>query len=69
MKESVSFVAHSFSLTPYLGMPLLVFFLVGLVLTVIMQSSTAMNVINLTALYGGLIGFEHAAVLSLGAEL
>lgn len=69
MKESVSFVAHGFSLTPYLGMPLVVFFLVGLVLTIIMQSSTAMNVINLTALYGWLIGFEHAAVLSLGAEL
>ncbi|USN57352.1 MAG: Na/Pi cotransporter family protein [Candidatus Peribacteria bacterium] len=69
LKTSVGDIATAIDLTTYLDYPLIVYGLIGLVITALMQSSTAMNTINLTALFAGLIPFPVAAATSLGAEL
>lgn len=69
MKESVLEFAMVFDLQAFVGLPLLVFYCIGLFFAIMMQSSTAVNVINLTALYAWIVSFPMAAMISLGAEL
>jgi phosphate:Na+ symporter len=69
MKESVLDIAMVLDFQAFAGLPLLVFFCIGLFFSILMQSSTAMNVINLTALFAGIVTFPMAAMISLGAEL
>lgn len=50
MKESVSTLQDSFSLTDYTGSSLIMFFVIGAIFTAIVQSSSAMGLIALTTL-------------------
>ena len=69
MKESVLDLAMVVNLEVFVGLPLLMFYCIGLFFAVMMQSSTAVNVINITALYAWIVSFPMAAMISLGAEL
>lgn len=69
LKTSVGDIATAIDLTAYLDYPLIVYGLIGLLITALMQSSTAMNTINITALFAWVIPFPVAAATSLGAEL
>ncbi len=72
MKEGFSALSARIELTRY-AMPgiagLLVFTLVGLIATVIMQSSHATLVLIITALAAGQISYENALALAIGANV
>lgn len=51
------------------GYPLIVFLFAGLLLTAIIQSSSATIMITLSALYAGAIPLESAAAIAIGADL
>jgi phosphate:Na+ symporter len=69
MKTSVSgivdasFISSFADLSPYL------FIVAGLVITAVIQSSSATMAITLTALHGSIIPFESAACVVIGSEL
>jgi phosphate:Na+ symporter len=69
MKSSVSgivdasFISSFADLSPYL------FIMAGLVITAVIQSSSATMAITLTALHGNIIPFESAACVVIGSEL
>jgi phosphate:Na+ symporter len=69
MKNSVTELTETFDITalPYYG--ILVYALVGLVLTAAIQSSSATIAIVLTALHAEVIGFHAAAALVVGANV
>ena len=69
MKTSVGQLAESFDLSPYVDYPPIVFLLIGVVLTAIIQSSSASMVITLSALYNGIIPLESAAAMVIGSDL
>ena len=69
MKTSVGQLAESFDLSPYVNYPPIVFLLIGVVLTAIIQSSSASMVITLSALYNGIIPLESAAAMVIGSDL
>ncbi len=72
LQEGMSDLAASFSLH-FLGSPsilqLLLLVIIGLVMTVVMQSSSAAFVITLTALVADTISFEQAAALVIGQNV
>jgi phosphate:Na+ symporter len=51
------------------GYPLIIFLFAGLLLTAIIQSSSATIMITLSALYAGAIPLESAAAIAIGADL
>jgi len=69
MKTSVTQLAENFDLTPYVHHSLFVFLVVGVVLTAIIQSSSASMVITLSALYSNIIPLESAAAIVIGSNL
>lgn len=69
MKSGISDFAAGFDATLLHGQPILVFFLAGFLLSGIIQSSSAVMVINLSALDAGLFPFPAAAALAIGADL
>jgi len=69
MKMSISGLAESFDISVYADYGLFYFALIGLVLTAIIQSSSATMVITLSALSAGIITFEMAAAIVVGADL
>lgn len=69
MKLSISGLAETFDMNLYADYGLFVFALIGLVLTAIIQSSSATMVITLSALSAGIINFEMAAAIVVGADL
>lgn len=72
MKEGFSTYAAQIDLTAYAmtGIAgLLVFTLVGIVATVVMQSSHATLVITITALAAGQVAYENALALAIGANV
>ncbi len=69
MKVSVEHFAQNFDLTQLPDLGLWVYLLVGLLLTALVQSSSASIVIVLTALNSQLITFEMAAALVIGAVI
>jgi len=69
MKLSISELAQTFDIGMYADYGLLVFAMIGLILTAIIQSSSATMVITLSALSAGIISFEMAAALVVGADL
>lgn len=69
MKLSISGLAETFDMSLYADYGLFVFALIGLVLTAIIQSSSATMVITLSALSAGIINFEMAAAIVVGADL
>ncbi len=69
MKSGMSSLAETLPLESLRGHNLLVYFLVGLVLTALIQSSSATMMITLTALHSGIIELHAAAALVIGADL
>ncbi|MEH6783603.1 MAG: Na/Pi symporter [Alcanivorax jadensis] len=61
-------MGESFPL-PDAGTPLVWLILVGIILTTLMQSSSAAVALVLTALAGGLLGFREAAAVVIGANV
>ena len=69
MKSGALIATELFDPTALAGYPLIVFLLAGLLLTAIIQSSSATIMITLSALYAGAIPLEAAAAIAIGADL
>jgi phosphate:Na+ symporter len=69
MKGSMEYLAGVVDLGKYQGYGSYWFFLVGLVLTMIIQSSSASMVITLSALYSNIITLEAGAAMVIGSDL
>ncbi len=69
MKESFSFLAKGFDLTYYKDVDLYLFFFIGILLTAIIQSSSASIAIAQSALFTQMISFEMAAFFIIGANV
>lgn len=69
MKETAERLFRNFDITVYQHYPLLVFVLIGLVITSIIQTSSATMAIALTALYTSSITLPGAAALIIGSEV
>ncbi|MCO4792332.1 MAG: Na/Pi cotransporter family protein [Bacteriovoracaceae bacterium] len=69
MKSSIAVLAEQFDITQYVSMGPLGFFVVGFILTAIIQSSSASMVITLSALNAKMITFDAAAGMVIGSDL
>ena len=69
MKSGVLVATELFDLQALDGYPLIVFLGASLMLTAIIQSSSATIMITLSALYAGAISLESAAAIAIGADL
>jgi len=69
MKNSIETFSNSFDISVFSQYGILVFFLVGVIFTAIIQSSSATMMITLSALNANVIGLEAAAALIIGADL
>jgi phosphate:Na+ symporter len=69
MKSGALVATTLFDPTALAGYPLIVFLLAGLLLTAVIQSSSATIMITLSALYAGAIPLESAAAIAIGADL
>ena len=69
MKFSVEGLAHSFNLDQISAYGLWLYLLVGIVITALMQSSSASIAIVLTALNSQLINFNMAVAMAIGANV
>jgi phosphate:Na+ symporter len=68
MKMAMESQVKDFDFTQYSQMPLMVFLIIGFIITVLVQSSSVTMALTLSALYAGAINFPNAAALVLGAE-
>ena len=69
MKSSIELFATTFDLTPYVSYGPYFLFLIGFVLTAIIQSSSATMVITLSALHAGIIPLVSAGAMIIGGDL
>jgi phosphate:Na+ symporter len=69
MKESMTVVFENFDFSRFENYPLIVFVLIGFVMTGLIQSSSATVAILLSALSTGAIPFEPAVAAVIGSEL
>jgi phosphate:Na+ symporter len=69
MKNSVHSFTDSLNLQVLQGLPLIVYLLFGVVVTAIIQSSSAVMMLVLTALYANVIALPAAAAVVIGADL
>ena len=69
MKESMDAMIQHFDFTPYLQYNLIVFVLIGFIITSIIQTSSATVVLTLSALHAKIIPIETGIAVILGAEL
>ena len=69
MKSGALVATEMFDPSALAGYPLIVFLLAGLLLTAVIQSSSATIMITLSALYAGAIPLESAAAIAIGADL
>lgn len=69
MKSSVEALTQILDLSSLSNYPIILFALIGFVITAIMQSSSATMAIILTALYGDVIDFYAASSMVIGANL
>ena len=69
MKSSIDLLAQNFDISPFANYSPYVLFLVGFVLTALIQSSSAGMVITLSALNSGIISLEGAAAMVIGNDL
>ena len=69
MKSSIDLFAQNFDISPFANYSPYLLFLVGFVLTAIIQSSSAGMVITLSALNSGIIPLEGAAAMVIGNDL
>ncbi len=69
MKSGALVATELFDPAALAGYPLIVFLVAGLLLTAVIQSSSATIMITLSALYAGAIPLEAAAATAIGADL
>jgi phosphate:Na+ symporter len=69
MKEAIEGVAHAISLDDFARYGLWVFLIMGVVITALIQSSSAMIVIILSSLNAGVIDLTQGAVLVIGSNI
>ncbi|WP_017754099.1 Na/Pi cotransporter family protein [Calidifontibacillus oryziterrae] len=72
LQDGMAGIAENFSLQSFIGdsfFQLLLLIIIGLVMTVVMQSSSTAMVITLTALAADALSFEHAAMLVVGQNI
>lgn len=69
MKSGATNFAATVDLTNYSHLPLIAFLGLGVVLTAIIQSSSAMMMIALSAMYAGMMSLEQGAAVVIGANL
>lgn len=69
MKNSTEHLIETVNISLYTHYSPHLFILIGVVLTALIQSSSAMMAIVLTALYHGILPFEHAVGIVIGSEL
>ena len=69
MKDSASTLTEHADIKLLSGYPLIVYLLVGTALTAVIQSSSAVMMLTLSALYAGIIPLPEAAALVIGADL
>lgn len=69
MKSGALVATTLFDPSALQGYPLIVFLLAGLLLTAVIQSSSATIMITLSALHAGAIPLESAAAIAIGADL
>lgn len=69
MKDGVGFVIELVDVQRLQSLPLLLYFLFGLLLTMIIQSSTATTLITLSAMSAGIIDLQAASGIVIGANL
>ena len=69
MKSGALVATELFDPAQLAGFPLIVFLVTGLLLTAVIQSSSATIMITLSALYAGAIPLESAAAIAIGADL
>lgn len=69
MKTSVIILATQFDFQSFVDFPILFFLFVGLILTAVIQSSSATMMITLSALHAQIIPLPAAAAMIIGADL
>lgn len=69
MKESAGMLTEHVDIKTLSGYPLIVYLIVGVFFTAIIQSSSATMMLTLSALYAGIIPLPAAAALVIGADL
>jgi phosphate:Na+ symporter len=69
MKNSVEAMALSFDMSIFAGLPKVVYIFVGLVLTAIVQSSSAAMAIILSSLHSQVIPFDAACMMVIGTNI
>lgn len=69
MKSSIDLFAQNFDISPFAGWNAYWFFLIGFVLSAIIQSSSAAMVITLSALSANMIALDAAAAMVIGSDL
>ena len=68
MKTAMETQVQHFDFSQYASMPLIVFLIIGFLITLIVQSSSVTMALTLSALNAGAIGFPMAAAIVLGGE-
>jgi phosphate:Na+ symporter len=68
MKTAMENQVQNFDFSQYASMPLIVFLIIGFLITLIVQSSSVTMALTLSALNAGAIGFPMAAAIVLGGE-
>jgi len=69
MKGSIEMMAEQVNIVDYVDMGLWFFLLLGILLTALMQSSSATLAVVLTALYSNIITFDMGAVMVVGSNI
>lgn len=69
MKSGIEAFSASFDMSSYTNLPLYYFVVIGLVITALIQSSSATTALILSSLSAGVIGFEQGAALMIGANI
>ena len=69
LKESFSTLSQTINIEQLQNHNIFVFLAVGIILTAIIQSSSASIAIAQSALFSGVLSFEHAAVFVIGANI
>lgn len=68
MKTAMEGQVKEFDFSKYAEMPMVVFLLIGFIITLLVQSSSVTMALTLSALHAGVISFAPAAAIVLGSE-
>lgn len=69
IKTAIEDIVQQVDLTQYENSPVIVFFLVGFIITSIIQSSSATMALTLSALHAGAINLHDSMAITLGSEV